>query len=129
MSVALQDFFTQLHSQRENTQEHITFTYKKLLKDRPSSSTQAAFLTQLTKKDLDEIRRFSGIEGVSKLTKQPLIKRLVQEQSTAIDRFILTMDNERLNWLKKILAGDKIYLDSFTAISLRSLPILVLLLR
>lgn len=115
MSVALQDFFTQLHSQRENTQEHITFTYKKLLKDRPSSSTQAAFLTQLTKKDLDEIRRFSGIEGVSKLTKQPLIKRLVQEQSTAIDRFILTMDNERLNWLKKILAGDKIYLDSFTS--------------
>ena len=115
MSVDLQDFFTQLHTQRENTDEHITFTYKKLLKPQPASSTQAAFLSQLTKKDLDAIRRWMNLEGVSKLTKQPLIERLVQEQTTAINRFILTMDNERLQWLKKLVAGDAIHLDHFTA--------------
>lgn len=115
MSVDLQDFFKQLHTQRENTDEHITFTYKKLLKNQPTSSTQAAFLSQLTKKDLDAIRRWMDLEGVSKLTKQPLIKRLVEEQTTAIDRFILTMDNERLQWLKKLVAGDVIHLDYFTA--------------
>lgn len=115
MSVDLQDFFKQLHTQRENTDEHITFTYKKLLKNQPSASTQAAFLSQLTKKDLDAIRRWMDLEGLSKLTKQPLIERLVEEQTTAINRFILTMDNERLQWLKKLVAGDAIHLDHFTA--------------
>ena len=115
MSVDLQDFFKQLHTQRENTDEHITFTYKKLLKPQPTSSTQAAFLSQLTKKDLDAIRRWMDLEGISKLTKQPLIDRLVEEQTTAINRFILTMDNERLQWLKKLVAGDAIHLDHFTA--------------
>ena len=115
MSVDLQDFFKQLHTQRENTDEHITFTYKKLLKPQPTSSTQAAFLSQLTKKDLDAIRRWMDLEGISKLTKQPLIERLVEEQTTAINRFILTMDNERLQWLKKLVAGDAIHLDHFTA--------------
>ena len=115
MSVVLQVFFKQLHTQRENTDEHITFTYKKLLKNHPSASTQAAFLSQLTKKDLDAIRRWMDLEGISKLTKQPLIERLVEEQTTAINRFILTMDNERLQWLKKLVAGDAIHLDHFTA--------------
>ncbi len=115
MSATLQDFFTQLHTQRENTDEHITLTYKKLLKNQPATSTQAAFLSQLTKKDLDAIRRWMDLEGVSKLTKQPLIEHLVQEQKTAIDRFILTMDNERFQRLKKMLAGDSIHLDHFTA--------------
>ncbi|GEM00850.1 SEC-C motif-containing protein [Halolactibacillus halophilus] len=115
MSVSLQDFFTQLHTQRENTDEQITYTYKKLLKPQPVSSTQAAFLAQLTKKDLDTIRRWMDLEGVSKLTKQPLIECLTQEQTTAINRFILSMDNERLQWLKKFVAGEAIRLDHFTA--------------
>lgn len=114
MALVLQDFFTQLHNQRERSREYMTLTYNKFIHPVPSSSIQSMFLIQLTKKELDAIRRWIGVEGVSKLTKQPLIERLVTEVPTAIERFILTMDNERLSLLKKLQKGDRISTDTLT---------------
>lgn len=115
MSPVLTDFFTHLVAQREDNNEHITLTYKKLLKEKPDILTQAALLGQLTKKDLDAIRRWIEIEGVSKLTKQPLIQRIKDAQEKAVTRFLLTMDNERLTLLKQLLSGHTLDIDQFTA--------------
>lgn len=115
MSQVLTDFFAHLNAQREHNNEHITLTYKKLLKEKPGVLTQETLLSQLTKKDLDAIRRWIEIEGVSKLTKQPLIQRIIDVREKAANRFLLTMDNERLTLLKKLITGQALDIDQFTA--------------
>ncbi|SDB89573.1 SEC-C motif-containing protein [Pelagirhabdus alkalitolerans] len=99
-------FVDQLIDKQQSLQTMRNESLNKLCKPIREETSDYALLNQLTKTELDSIRRRVNIKHASQLNKDALIQTILDHSKDIVEHFLNTIDNERLTILQSFIQSN-----------------------